>query len=1373
MADEVYATVTETLKKFESTLTAAGIKNPDQLTAAIDAEYKDLRYSEVYEEDLETGKTKAVYQDHETTENRLLSELKEFADITRKNKEAVLKAITFGNQYFHPDGGFKTPNTPQKMIGGVSIEDLYTPRNLNQEQLFDRAPEDIDVDTVIKEMGSSGHSDLSLDPADYTLSGEINRETVIDTYDSIKNNGAKKDTPVHDRHLKSLLSSLVQNVINPLDLYTKFSTTQETEGKFVEMDGARNRVFLNLHSGVLNQGIQMSAGEVYTHELVHAVIHYGLDANKALYDKVNRLYGVVYKKITKEHPGEEFKAFLPSGVDITDPANQEIVEMAKAQFKYVFHNAGTHGGQEENPYTGVTVNKVRSNHIDEFMAFALTNEAFGQYTQNISLGDTAYAKTSWKGIRGANIQETLLNIFQLVLDFFYGRFTKMNEKTAYAEIEQLAQSLAKINSEYKTKRFAVLRKLAGISGKLQETGNSFIKDSVKKVSNIANWKEGFDILVDDPSKGGQILRDTIYKLQSLDQGIIKTTAQEAWGMTKRLSHYYQLLTRRNRLLDSTKEAAAHAYSKLANSFFKEELSAEQKILITKAGLKVDATVLLDALGVDRLLEIYQDTHVCDAEINKILTTLADTEKFPEASKHAGYYQRAAQASGEFLVHSQSSQEDHVFLNAALIAELKDSPYDFRVVGKEATSATKLIDQMISLYAIKALSIQNRQEFAGFLEQNKKGVTKTLQLHKLLKENAKEVLFDGNKYQFIKGYTKTILNPEIDITFGTIENEAELTQLGYTRSEQEISRDFADPHKKQKMYVYTAKMGRINTLQSGILSTTRNRAKGTEFRLISEQFDSTLAQGLKNTQQLKKAKYAVYKQMLKGGTRKNSKLSNPMVAKVDSFGKIIEYRYMMSEKIKESYLDQVNDFDAILGGMASQIIDKGVTPQINEELILSLRDTYEERYHENPAEFVQIGPNAEDPKMVEQYYLIPEKTRQFIKRSWRMNGTMYVPKELMTLVFGYRKYGLVESFTKKPAERNRLEAMVVSLINHIVKDATGETGRGIKAANTAERLAIEMAQYAKDNIIVKSLTVTLGNFGSNLIYLRMRGVPITTTLKHGWDAIKYGTQFQAESLKANTLQIEANLLEKSTDPEDKKRLKIVKRELMLIKDSLARNPVLDSINAGLMPSLVDEVDTQGQQNFFPGTIEKTIKKHTKKLPEPIKAAGKILFLAQDTEAYKVLNNGVKLTDFVGRHVLYNHYVKSLKMGPKEAAEKAIEEFINFDIPSHRMIEYANEIGLFWFTTYAIRIPMIALRAIKDKPFSSGLAYLTSMHTGLDNITDSIIPEIGYKLGTPPTSLVGSMDGFSNHAGNRSSLGYYFTLIRELTNVLIYFINIQIT
>ena len=277
---------------------------------------------------------------------------------------------------------------------------------------------------------------------------------------------------------------------------------------------------------------------------------------------------------------------------------------------------------------------------------------------------------------------------------------------------------------------------------------------------------------------------------------------------------------------------------------------------------------------------------------------------------------------------------------------------------------------------------------------------------------------GDKYLFRKGYTKSIVNPEINLEFGLLEEEEAYARMGYIRSEKPIPRDSLDSNAGIDMYIYTSRTARTNDYQSMILSLSGNKAAGTNTRKMAEQYDQNTAQGLRNLRKLKRDKKAILERMADPNRKRSSALGTTMIAQLNRDGRITDYRYMMSESVKDHYLDQVNQFDVILGAMASQNIDKKLTPKINNELVDLLKTTYDEQYKNNPAAFVEIGPQASDPKSLERYYQIPESTKKYIKKVWGPEQTMYVPKEAEILSFGFRKYSITEAFTTKPADRDR-------------------------------------------------------------------------------------------------------------------------------------------------------------------------------------------------------------------------------------------------------------------------------------------------------------------------------------------------------------------
>ena len=111
------------------------------------------------------------------------------------------------------------------------------------------------------------------------------------------------------------------------------------------------------------------------------------------------------------------------------------------------------------------------------------------------------------------------------------------------------------------------------------------------------------------------------------------------------------------------------------------------------------------------------------------------------------------------------------------------------------------------------------------------------------------------------------------------------------------------------------------------------------------------------------------------------------------------------------------------------------------------------------------------------------------------------------------------------------------------------------------------------------------------------------------------------------------------------------------------------------------------------------------------------MTEDKEGYKMLNNAVKMTDYVGRYVLYNHYI-SEGMDHKDALSAVMDEFINFALPTHRMVEYGNNIGLIWFSKYQLRVLKHIKNVVKENPFTALTTFILGAYIGNNNILNSI-------------------------------------------------------
>lgn len=284
------------------------------------------------------------------------------------------------------------------------------------------------------------------------------------------------------------------------------------------------------------------------------------------------------------------------------------------------------------------------------------------------------------------------------------------------------------------------------------------------------------------------------------------------------------------------------------------------------------------------------------------------------------------------------------------------------------------------------------------------------------------------------------------------------------------------------------------------------------------------------------------------------------------------------------------------------------------------------------------------------------------------------------------------------------------------------GRAIIRAKRIEETMEQLTKYAKSNIVVRNLKVIHGNYLSNIALLLSHGVPIHDILRGSKEAVNSALAYQALNSRYQQMRIQRQVLEANQriNAVDKAaQLKALDRSIMRLEDELARNLSKSLIDAGLMPSIVDDVDTAHIESPYIYGVDKALNTILDKMPAPMAKVSKVLFMTQDTEGFRMMNNAVKMTDYVGRYILYQHLTKKKGMSPKEAIRSAINLFINFDLPTHKSLEYLNSIGLIFFSKYQLRVLKHIKNVVKDAPFSALAVYILGQFAGInENILNSI-------------------------------------------------------
>lgn len=1401
LVQEAYNGITRSIDAFDA-LVKENQWNDQEMDEAVIAQMKAFKLSHYMNSN--TGSVNMFESNPDRAIENILSNLEELAQQALENKtKFIYLFVTNVNNYYYPGGGFSSNPVVKEIVNEVASVDAQEQlnnldqtdrdkaiklaaktselqeRNTNEiQELFldyvtnvfnkNNKPESVLVNKKATKIAgssnqvgiasvaldSSGNTYVSENETDYDPAIEVTQQNAVDTYNMIKDAGTVKITtdPVHDSHLQKILSDIVSGVLNPASVFLKtHSTNDETAGKFVTKAGEKDKVFITSQdipaSGMLAQGIRMSTGEVYAHELVHAITHSGLKIHHRLRRQVEILYRLAKQSLDKD--GKGFIHFLSDpALDLNDPANAQEIADAKHRWERIFGDAiSTVTVTRRDTATELIKEKVYSTHLDEFMAYGLTNASFIRALTPLLITDyrgQLFKSDSWKNIISTNIQTTMVNIMNRITDMFMHSFTSQRPAdNIAAELERLAQRLATIDSNNKSMALDILRKI-----ELKESAlGKYIDKKIKGVFNKLNFVVGAKYMINEAKNKntalGQALRTYQQKLDTMDHGILMSIFTQVKGYTERVAPLHDLINTRYQFIDRAQNEASTNMIGALTGIWKRTLTSKEKIALMKVALKTDLTALREHFSMEEITALVNPVKAstsATAPLDQAITSIQSQLKADPALKdYAIYYMKQSQSLGVFMVHSEVTEEVSL-LNAHVIAGLHNTKHSGKLSASEITRATSMVDQLATLYALQFSSIEHRSTLYSLLREDVDAVEKVLSIHSDLQAEALTRLFNDNPSKIMKGYTADITNPYTQIRVGTLQDKQEFAREGYTINDRAIPRDPRDKDKNIPMYLYTARTGATNTLAASIFSFTRNRAKGTNPFQNSVNQGLASVDGVYNHKHILKAKSTALDDMFTTPFVPYDPLApghNYMVPKLDDKGNIAGYRYMMKEHTKDTLLEKNNEYDAVLGTMAGRSINKQRTNAINRKGIQALYDMYLAEYTERPNLYIEVSPFADDAWAREIYHLLPISARQDMQEIWG-DQKMYVARDVMDMVFGTRKYSITEAFNKSASDRHLLEKSIISFAQFFFKD------KALTRLSQIEGALITLTKVAKNNMIVKGFTTTLNNHLSNLVYCRGRGVSMSNVLKWKREFISGSLQYMADhkALAEAKIQLTASEGRKATatltqDMIDKenKRLKAIIREK---NNSIALNPVTDAMDSGIMQSIVDDVDTTHHMTPYLSDLEKFEDKALNMLPEKVANLGKVVFLAEDTQLYKVLNNATKMTDGIGRYIMYKHYTGLSKkdggLAHKEAIAKVLHEFVNYNIPANRMLDYLNATGFIWFSKYALGILKPIKDMIQDKPFA---ALFSMTMAGIGDVSN-----VGQAIPFINKDVIGMVDNAAN-------------------------------
>jgi hypothetical protein len=137
-------------------------------------------------------------------------------------------------------------------------------------------------------------------------------------------------------------------------------------------------------------------------------------------------------------------------------------------------------------------------------------------------------------------------------------------------------------------------------------------------------------------------------------------------------------------------------------------------------------------------------------------------------------------------------------------------------------------------------------------------------------------------------------------------------------------------------------------------------------------------------------------------------------------------------------------------------------------------------------------------------------------------------------------------------------------------------------------------------------------------------------------------------------------------------------------------------AGLIKANIEDLGEEDDLfSFKTEAWEKFFKGRFDKIPKPIQNISKGLAMTHDTKMYQLMKELTQMSDLTSR-IVVSEFKQSKGMTEGDALNLVDSTFINYDIPSHENVQFADDMGLFMFNKFFFRIQAVLARQVGTHP-----------------------------------------------------------------------------
>lgn len=906
--------------------------------------------------------------------------------------------------------------------------------------------------------------------------------------------------------------------------------------------------------------------------------------------------------------------------------------------------------------------------------------------------------------------DKLMTIIQDVLDWFNNMTAGNNSKLYTKSVSNITNKLIKIDVASRNKQTGYYDKAWKATGYVGNFASKTLYKGVylgakavgaKEVSQLAKGLSKRYISSDDIAEQLANDIDTTH-IPNKYYGEIRNVVNEIAGAGN-MRTMVEKLTRLVQSTAQTRQKIKTAVSNTLQQVFDDKPSKEVKSALGRVLVRTDIQSLLETMNSTQAIAmLFNDDkrHAKIVELTDKLLELQDGQAIVNQTKALSAYM-VDQVTAPNLVK-----------NAYGIA------YGLGRTGQNYDdNVRQVIDTLTTLQAIE----YTNNDYINLIKPYKDSPDKlvaVIKQHKAIVDKDKEE-FKHNPFNMQKGFGSDLVDPHKSIKYISLEDTKAIQKAlaeGWEQVVEELPQDKNDLAPVVAMFYhpsisYTRRV-------SGALDLADSHSKGTS--VYSELDNNDYLNQVIQSRANDLAQIGGYKEF------NPYDYSGSLVASYGTDGRVIELHYEMHGFTRDNLLERSHDVFEMLGTMAGTSNFKPLIRESQKQVAKVLKKDFVDNYKINPSLFVLLDPNSSDPKVRDDFRQLPYAMRKELSDEFGMGKPIYIRASAYNGILGYKKYSVKDIWDKayrinesieqgfRPTEKlNNIEKFVMLLFKPFGLKSKGLAGQ-------IEELVQHIVGGIKDFIVIRNVRVIIGNILSNSLLLMLHGIDPITMIKGYTKAWTQGQRYNKWQNEYHELESQLAFVK----PSEKAR---INGQMRLLKERMANSSVNVFMQAGMMNTIVEDVTLFKEESDFKSPLEKKINKVTNKIPKEVKTVFDWLMVAPTTPAHKFLADATQFSDFGAKLVLAEHLMKK-GMSANKAMSEAQDNFINFDVPTSKGMQYMNDVGLFMFTKFFLRFQRVIVRMFKEKP-----AQVLAQHYGVEYFTDVagfLDPFMGFRIGNNP-------------------------------------------